>query len=200
MTPAITFPLRALSAGFRRFSVAEYEKLVGLGMITEDDNLELLEGYLVHKMGHNPPHDGTQQLVEDGVRAVLPAGWCLRGRSVIALADSQPEPDLAVCRGNKRSYLRRHPGVPDIAIVAEVADTTLDSDRADKCRIYARAGIPVYWIVNVVDSQVEVYTDPDPAATPPGYRTRTDYAPGQDVPLVLDGVAVGSIPAAELLP
>jgi Uma2 family endonuclease len=200
MTPTITFPLRALSAGFRRFSVAEYEKLVDLGMITEDDNLELLEGYLVHKMGHNPPHDGTQQLVEDGVRAVLPAGWCLRGQSVIALADSQPEPDIAVCRGDKRSFLLRHPGVPDIGFVGEVADTTIDSDRADKCRIYARAGIPVYWIINLVDGQVEVYTDPDPAATPPAYRSRTDYRPVEDVPLVLDGATVASIPVSELLP
>jgi Uma2 family endonuclease len=200
MNQPITFPLRALTAGFRRFSVAEYEKLVGLGIITEDDNLELLEGYLVNKMGHNPPHDGTIQLVDDAIRGVLPAGWCVRVQSVIALPDSQPEPDLAIARGDKRSYLRRHPGGPDLGPVIEVADSSLDSDRADKVRIYARAGLPTYWIVNVIDRQVEVYTDPDPAATPPGYRTRADYRPGDAVPVVLDGQPAGSIPVADLLP
>ena len=65
---------------------------------------------------------------------------------------------------------------------------------------YARAGIPVYWVVNLIDARVEVYTDPDPAATPPEYRTRTDYAPGQSVPLALDGQLVASIPVDDLLP
>ena len=62
---------------------------------------------------------------------------------------------------------------------------------------YGRAGIPVYWIVNLRDSQVEVYTDPDPAG---GYRSRVDYRPGDDVPVVIDGQVVGRIAVTDLLP
>lgn len=84
--------------------------------------------------------------------------------------------------------------------MAEVADTSLDTDRGPKAVAYARNGLPVYWIINLVDSLIEVYTDPDAAATPPAYRARTDYRPGQDVPIVLDGTAVASVPVADLLP
>jgi hypothetical protein len=73
------------------------------------------------------------------------------------------------------------------------ANTFTEDDRA-------QAGIPVYWIVNLQDGQIEVYTDPDPAATPPAYGNRTDYRPGQGVPVVLDAVTVAHIPAADLHP
>jgi Uma2 family endonuclease len=85
-------------------------------------------------------------------------------------------------------------------VVIEVSNTSLDTDREDKSRIYARAGLPVYWIVNVVDRQVEVYEQPSGPTADPGYATRTDYKPGDSVPLVLDGNTVGTIPAADLLP
>ncbi|HVK17875.1 MAG TPA: Uma2 family endonuclease, partial [Fimbriiglobus sp.] len=94
----------------------------------------------------------------------------------------------------------RHPGAGDIGIIIEVSDSTLAFDRRDKGRIYARAGIPVYWVVNVADRQVEVYTDPQPGATPPAYAARTDYPPGQNVPIVLDGQVAATISAADLLP
>src|SRR5262245_41857157 len=60
-TQTIQLPWQGTMAGFRRFSVAEYHKLIEIGILTEDDNLELLEGYLVHKMSRNPPHDATIQ-------------------------------------------------------------------------------------------------------------------------------------------
>ncbi len=80
-----------------------------------------------------------------------------------------------------------------------MSDSTLDFDRRDKGRFYVRAGIPVYWIVNVVDSCVEVYTDPDPAANPPAYTKMMSFPVGQSVPLVLDGSTIAAIPAAEFL-
>ena len=82
-------------------------------------------------------------------------------------------------------------------MVVEVSDSTLDFDRRDKGRIYARAGIPVYWIVNVVDLQIEVFTNPDPAANAPAYTASAVYLPGQTVPLMLDRVAVATIPVDE---
>src|SRR3954451_24966564 len=91
-----SLPWQGTMAGFRQFSVAEYHKLIDIGILTEDDNLELLEGYLVHKMSRNPPHDGTLQLLLLALQLVLPAAWCLRLQSAITLADSEPEPDVAI--------------------------------------------------------------------------------------------------------
>lgn len=193
-------PLRGIQAGFRRFTVAEYHNLIRAGVLTENDELELLEGYLVHKMPHNPPHDGTIFAVQDVLGGLLPKGWMCRVQSSITLAESEPEPDLAIVRGDRRTYFTRHPQPSDFGVVIEVADSSLDSDQMDKQRIYARAGLPVYWIVNLPGRRVEVYADPQPAATPPGYATRTDHAAGASVPVVLDGVTVGTIAVDDVLP
>src|SRR5215471_9004653 len=109
-TQTANLPLLGTMAGFRRFSVAEYHKLIEIGVLTEDDNLELIEGYLVLKMPRNPPHDGTIDLVQESLRRRLPVGWMLRVQEAITLSDSEPEPDGSVVRGNARSYLSRHPG------------------------------------------------------------------------------------------
>jgi Uma2 family endonuclease len=187
-------------AGFRRFSVAEYHKLIEIGILTEDDNLELLEGYLVHKMSRNPPHDATIQKVMKRLFRILPPDWDLRVQSAVTLTTSEPEPDLAIVRGDENSYLTHHPGPADIGLVIEVADATLSGDRIDKGRIYARAGIACYWIVNLVNRQVEVYTAPSGPSASPAYVRRQDLHPGDDIPLTLDGVVTASIPVRELLP
>jgi Uma2 family endonuclease len=187
-------------AGFRRFSVAEYHKLIELGILTEDDNLELLEGYLVHKMSRNPPHDSCLHLTLRAFLRVLPPDWCLRIQSAITLSDSEPEPDLAAVRGDERRYAARHPGPSDVGVVVEVSDSTLPGDRDDKGRIYAAAGIPNYWIINLVDRQVEVYTSPSGPATQPGFAQRAIYRAGDNIPLVLDGVVVAQLAVGDLLP
>jgi Uma2 family endonuclease len=201
MTPQTTpLPLLGTMAGFRRFSVPEYHKLIEIGLLTEDDNLELLEGYLVHKMSRNPPHDTSLHLTLRALHRCLPAGWSVRVQSAVTLSDSEPEPDLAVVRGDERTYAQRHPGSADIGLVVEVSDSTLLGERADKGRIYARAGIACYWIVNLNDRQVEVYTAPSGPAASMGFAQRVDYRPGSTVPLVLDGTLAGNIPVQDLLP
>jgi hypothetical protein len=105
-----------------------------------------------------------------------------------------------VVRGPRRLYANRHPGPADTALAAEVAESSLSHDRNFKGPLYARANIPVYWIINIVDARVEVYTDPTGPDPNPRYRQRQDYGPGEEVPLVLDGVEVGRIPVRDLLP
>jgi Uma2 family endonuclease len=103
--------------------------------------------------------------------------------------------------GDERLYLTRHPTPQDIGLIVEVADTSLDRDRDDKGPVYARAGIPHYWIVNLIDMQVEVYGDlSGPSAPSAGYRSRVDCRPGDSVQLILRGQYVGVIPARDLLP
>jgi Uma2 family endonuclease len=151
-------------------------------------------------MTRNPPHDTALGLAQDELAAVLPAEWVLRGQSAVTTSESEPEPDWAVVRGPRRRYQANHPGPGDTVLVLEVADSSLDRDRAVKGPIYARDNVPVYWIINIPDDRVEVYTDPSGPADEPGYRQRRDYRRTETVPVVLDGREVGTIPVRDLLP
>jgi Uma2 family endonuclease len=117
----------------------------------------------------------------------------------IQTADSQPEPDLAIVKGPAGRYEARHPKPSEIALLIEVADTTLLDDRNLKGRLYARARLPVYWIINLVERKVEVYTQPR-GGKAPAYRERRDYGREESVPLILVGHPMGLIPVRDLLP
>jgi Uma2 family endonuclease len=198
--PAPTLVLSAMSRDmFHRYSVATYQHLTRLGVFTEDDNVELIDGYVLNKMAHNPPHDvAVQWLTKRLVRLARP-GWEVRIQLAATLANSEPEPDAVFARGDENTFATRHPGRADIGLVFEVSATSLDFDRLDKGRIYAQAAIPTYWVINVIDRQVEVYTDPRPADPVPSYATQTDYKAGDSVPLLLDGQTVAQIPVNDLL-
>jgi Uma2 family endonuclease len=183
-----------------RLSVAQYHEMIAAGILTSDDPLELLEGWLVPKMVKHPPHSTARQFTTKALERIAPPGWLLRSQEPITLSDSEPEPDVAVVRGDLGEYEHSHPGPQDVALVVEVADASIDRDRSIKNRGYARAGIPVYWIVNLQERQVEVYTVPSGPAETPDYRQHEDYAAGSEVPLVVDGGEAGHISVAVLLP
>jgi Uma2 family endonuclease len=187
-------------ASFRRFSVAEYEKMIEIGILDDEDNVELLEGYVVLRISRDPSHDGTLQVAEDALAPVIPTGWKIRKQSAIALSESVPEPDFAVVRGTPRSFLIRHPGSADIGLLVEIANTSRDRDLIDKARIYARAGIPHYWVVNLIDSRVDVFSSPSGPTAAPAYARKDEYHIGDTIPLTIDGVVVGSIAVRDLLP
>ena len=184
----------------RKFTVDEYHLMAKAGVFVDGDPFELLEGWIVPKMTRNPPHDVTIQIIDYALRDHLPTGWSVRIQCAITTGDSEPEPDIAVVQGSTRAYLRRHPGPADIALLVEVADSTLARDRADKGRLYARAGIGSYWIVNLVDGQVEVYTQPSGPTDLPSYHQRHDHGIDETVSLLIEGREVASIPVRHLLP
>jgi Uma2 family endonuclease len=190
--PAVVFPVR-------RVTVEEYHRLADLGFLKQDDRVELLEGLISPKMVHNPPHDSTVDLVDETISSCLPAGWRTRIQSAITTADSEPETDVAVVRGTARDYKARHPGPADIGLLIEVADSSLERER-DKGRIYARAGIEVYWIVNLIGACVDVYTHPTGSTADPAYAQSEKYLAGQAIPFALGGPALPPIPVADLLP
>src|SRR5262245_63406309 len=109
----------------RRFSVDEYHRLIGAGVFPPDDKSELLDGWITPKMTRNPPHDAILDLVKDALLAHA-TGWRVRVQSAITLATSEPEPDVAIAVGPAMRYLTRHPGPADLALVVEVADSSLD--------------------------------------------------------------------------
>jgi Uma2 family endonuclease len=183
-----------------RLSVKQYQHMIRLGILEEDTPVELLEGLLVQKMTKNPPHRVACGLTRRALEALLSGGYFLDVQEPVSTRDSQPEPDLAVIRGELRQYAKKHPGPKDAALIIEVADTSLPRDRTRKKRIYARARVPVYWIVNLIDRQVEVYTDPSGRSATSDYRQHQDYGPDAAVPVVIDGREVGQLTVRDLLP
>jgi Uma2 family endonuclease len=184
----------------RRFSVAEYHRLIEQGFFAADERFELLEGWIVAKVPRNPVHDSAVDICEQILAGLLPSGWYVRGQKAFTTGDSEPEPDVVVVRGVPRDYKVRHPGPADAAIVIEVANSSLTEDRDLKLRLYARAGVAVYWIVNLIDRTVEVYTQPSIVDGVPTYLRREVFGATQSVSLTVGGSTVGPIRVVDLLP
>ena len=183
-----------------RLSIEQYHAIIQAGILTDDDSVELLEGWLVFKMPKNPPHRVTTRLVRAALENILPRGWYVDSQEPITLSNSEPEPDIVVVRGDTRQYLDRHPGAEDIALIIEVSDTTLQRDRTVKKRIYARAGIAIYWIVNLVEGLVEVYSQPLVEVDQPDYSQRLDFGRSAVIPIIIEGIEIGTIAVDALLP
>jgi Uma2 family endonuclease len=162
----------------------------------DDNRVELIDGYIVRREEMKPAHAGATESLRRRLEAKIPAAWYVREDKPVRIPEwTEPLPDIAVVRGDFTMYLARHPEPADVALIVEVSDTSLARDRGEKWYNYAKAGIPVYWIVNLVDRQVEVYTEP--AAS--GYGVERIYKPGENVPVVVDGTEVGRIAVSDLL-
>ena len=184
-----------------QFSVYHFDRLIRAGYLQEKSKqVELINGLLVKKPKRNPPHDSAMYRLQTLLLLLTsPAGWLVRCQSGIRLRTSVPEPDLAIVQGPVENYDQRRPTRNDIAVVVEVADTSLAFDQGRKLQMYARAQLPEYWIVNLVDRRIEVHTQPK-RGKKPTYQSRIDYTVGQKIPLNLLGTQVGVVPVGEVLP
>jgi Uma2 family endonuclease len=184
----------------RRWTRAEYERLIEVGVFGPGEPLELLGGELMVSEPQGSAHYTAIGLVEDALRAALGPGWLVRSQGPIALDDdSEPEPDVAVTPGTRRDYSLEHPSRP--ALIVEVAESSLALDREHKGGLYARAGVTDYWILNLVERVLEVYRQPvaDPE-TRFGWRYSSTevLVPGSSVALLAAPAA--RISVADLLP
>jgi Uma2 family endonuclease len=181
-----------------RLTIEQYEAMLDADILGEEDAVELIDGLLVSRMTKIPPHVVACELTFWAIHAILPPGWRPRWESPVRVPRrSEPEPDISMVRGaDLRENKVQHPGPGDIALLVEVSDTTLAYDRRAKLGIYAAARVPYYWIINLVDRQVEVYSDPQPD----GYQTHQALGPDDLVSLVIDGQEVGHIAVSDLLP
>ena len=185
--------------GVRRFKRVEYDKLVELGMF-DGERLELLDGLLLVREPQGSDHASTIRRVLAALRGVLEPEWQLDCQLPIALDDdSEPEPDVAVVPPDPHLYRDAHPTRPVLVVV--VADSSYRVDHGPKASLYARAGVPECWIVDLVHETVEVHREPE--ASPDasyGWRYRSVQVlrrPAAVAPLIAPGRA---IPVADLLP
>jgi Uma2 family endonuclease len=176
-----------------RLTVAQYEAMIASGAFGKNDRFELIEGTLMAKMTKKPRHSTGSQLCSEAIRRLLLAGWHVRIETParIPARDRMSEPDVSVARGAIRDYEDRDPDPEDVALVVEVSDATVRADRV-LAATYGGGGIPVYWLINIPDRQLEVYMA---GATAPVILGETDT-----VELVIAGPTVGRIPVADLLP
>lgn len=205
-TPAIAVPAPAPATlpvdDLFRLSVDQYHEMIRLGILTEDDAVELLEGVLVKKMPTNPLHRAVAYRIRKWLENYAVDGWFVDTNVPITIAtqNSEPEPDIYLVRGCSEDYLARHPSPQDAALIVEVSQTTLYRDRGLKKQIYARAGVPLFWIVNLRSKEIEVYSSPTTTANPPDYAPPAIYGMQDQVPVILDGKQVGQLAVSQIIP
>ncbi len=147
----------------KRFTQTEFVRMMELGLL-DGQRLELVDGDLIDKMGQNPPHaTAIQRLTRwlaktfglDLVRAQLPIQVAGTDREF-----TLPEPDFAVVREDKADYANRHPSGTELLLVVEIADSSIQIDRTVKPSLYARAGIPEYWVLDIPGQRMIVHRHP----------------------------------------
>ena len=176
-------------------TVERYLALVDEGVLGPEDRVELLEGVVVAMSPASSRHATAVSLADDALRTALWGRAAVRVQCPLVLGrHSVPEPDIAVVPGETRDYTHAHPTAA--LLVVEVAETTLKQDRLTKAAIYAAAGVPEYWIVNLQEDRVEVHRAPDASTT--RYREITSAGAGERLaPVALPGMSVA---VDELLP
>ena len=186
--------------GLYRLSVEQYGRMIELGILGKPDRVVLLEGLLVARMTKYPPHTLAIRKSFRVLQRVVPPGWFAAKEDPISTLDSMPEPDLSIVRGEIEDYGNRQAFAADLALVVEVADSSLRLDLTVMKRIYAAASIPYYWVVNIPDHRLEHFSDPTGPGPAADYRKHDSFGPDESIPLVINGREVARIAVRDLLP
>jgi Uma2 family endonuclease len=147
-----------------------------------------------------PSHVLSTRKARRALERIVPDGWFTDSQEPISTATSEPEPDVVVIRGMIDDYGDRHAEPGDVGLIVEVADSSLERDRVWKQRIYAAAKIPCYWIINLIDRQIEVCTSPTGSGESASYASQQIFRPGEQIVVELDESEVGSVAVVALLP
>jgi Uma2 family endonuclease len=172
------------------FSIDEYHRLIDLGVFTASDRIELIKGQLVEMSPKGTAHSVSCSVLYRELSILLSGIAALRCQDPITLTDSEPEPDIIIARGREVDYLYRHPHPTDIVVAIEISDSTLGYDRSNKLSLYAEHNISNYWIVNLVDRQLESYSQPyEKPNGEYGYLNQQIYLAGRSIQLPgLEGI------------
>lgn len=173
-------------------SVEEYHRMIEIGLFAQEEKLELLNGKLVFMSPIGSEHAGClDQITELFLQCFIGKARIRIQNPLFLSADSEPEPDIALVHRKAQHYTDRHPQADEVYLIVEIADTSLEIDREEKYKLYARAGIPVYWIVNLRDNCLEVYTEPYGDV----YKNKRLFFPGDtvEVPNLDQQIAVSDL-------
>jgi Uma2 family endonuclease len=162
----------------RWITVDEYERMGEAGIFHPDDRLELLEGEIYEMSPIGSPHAACVKYLSALLNRLFNGKMIVSTQDPIRLNDfSEPQPDIALLRWRDDFYRHAHPTPSDVLLVIEVADSTVESDRSYKMPLYAKAGIPEAWIVNLPDEKIELYAQPANGA----YQFILEFKRGEDV-------------------
>jgi Uma2 family endonuclease len=179
-------------------TVELFERIVEAGLLPQDRPIFLWDGRLCEKMAKTVAHGWVGATLTKQIVKALPTGWTLWPESTIVLDDrSAPLPDFSIIRcENPADFANppRYPGPKDVGILIEIAVTSLKTDLSDSLEAYARAGIPVYWVVDVAGKRVLVHSEPATIENRGRYGKVEIFGPGGQVPLMLDGFKAAEIP------
>jgi Uma2 family endonuclease len=181
------------------FSTEEFYRLLETEFFPDDARVGLWEGRIYKKMSKTQAHAVTGDKIHRRLDRALPAGWYVGGENPVTVSENKaPLPDLVVLRGEPDDYIDRRPGTADVGLVVELSFRSLKVDTGTKLAAYASAGFSAYWVINLLDRVIHVYSEPVPAEG--RFASMTTVKPGETVPLALDGVQVAMIAASDLLP
>ncbi|CAN5399358.1 Uma2 family endonuclease [soil metagenome] len=201
------FPLPRLMPGVppfpvKTFSLEEFHKCIDDGMFVNEDKVELIYGFMYQYGAITPRYCTVRRNLRECFyeHAIDPSEFHVSGAGSITIAvnQSEPEPDLMIVRGPGDVYTNRHPYPEDVHIVFEASDETLDFDRTIRLEMYAQAGIPEYWIANIIDDRLEVYTRPE-AGEAPRYESVKHYMPYETVEVALPGKQPFNLAVSDIL-
>lgn len=165
---------------FLRFTGEQYHKLAEVGILQPDKRFELVNGFIYQANPVSSEHSYTVKQLYDILATCSGNNAAVFSQSPIKFSDdSEPEPDVVVLKAPSKQYRERLPEPADVLLIVEVSKTTLQFDRTVKFELYARAGIPEYWIIDLGKKRLEVYRDPD--AEEKRYRMMLTFDEGQAV-------------------
>lgn len=145
----------------RLLTVAEYHKMAEAGILDEDDRVELINGEIIEMLPIGSKHSGHVNRINAYFTILIGEKAIISIQNPIVIGGhSEPEPDIAILRYRADFYTDQHPRPEDVLLIIEVADSSIDYDREIKLPLFADAGIPEFWIVNLEETKIEVYRNP----------------------------------------
>ena len=169
----------------KRFTLDEYHRLGELGFFHENDHIELIRGELIQMVAKGTAHETClRNLLKQLPRLVGDRATLQSQAPIVISPNSEPEPDFAIVQNRDDTYLSAHPSPADVLLLMEVADSSLDYDRDVKLPLYAEAGISNYWIFNLFNNWLEVYSNPTEISQGKfGYLNKQIVLPNQEIAL-----------------
>ncbi|MBC7944944.1 MAG: Uma2 family endonuclease [Burkholderiales bacterium] len=161
MGEPLTFQQSLAVTAKHPLTVTDFARMAEVGILREDDRIELIEGELIDMAPIGPGHIGAVALLNKTMVVAAADKAVVSVQSSILLNDrSQPQPDLVLLKARTDYYRHALPTPADILLLIEVADTSLEYDRAIKLPLYGQSGIPEVWLVNIKDEAIEIHQEP----------------------------------------